>query len=69
MEGDGSSSRSWPLRYTVVHWAAELVGLAPGAYDLRCRSIDHNGIAQPMPRPFAKGGRSEIQTLPLEVRA
>jgi DMSO/TMAO reductase YedYZ molybdopterin-dependent catalytic subunit len=69
LEGDGSSSRSWPLRYTVVHWAAEMVGLAPGAYDLRCRSMDHNGIAQPMPRPFAKGGRSEIQRLPLEVQA
>ena len=58
---------SWPLRYTVVHWQTQLEGLAPGAYDLRCRSIDHNGIAQPMPRPFAKGGRAEIQTLPLEV--
>jgi DMSO/TMAO reductase YedYZ molybdopterin-dependent catalytic subunit len=58
-----------PPRYTVVHWAAELSPLAPGSYDVRCRSVDLNGIAQPMPRPFAKGGRSEIQTMPLEVRA
>jgi hypothetical protein len=36
---------------------------------MRCRSIDHNGIAQPMPRPFAKGGRSEIQKLGLEIEA
>jgi hypothetical protein len=59
--------RGWPLRYTVVHWTAEVDGLPPGAYELRCRSIDNNGIAQPMPRPFAKGGRSEIQVLPLTV--
>ena len=57
----------WPVRYTVVHWQAELEGLPPGEYQLRCRSIDRNGIAQPMPRPFAKGGRSEIQTIPLLV--
>jgi DMSO/TMAO reductase YedYZ molybdopterin-dependent catalytic subunit len=57
----------WPLRYTVVHWTAELDGLPPGEYELRCRSIDRNGTAQPMPRPFAKGGRAEIQTLPLRV--
>jgi len=69
LELDEPSLPSWPLRYTVVHWAAELAGLTPGGYDLRCRSIDHNGIAQPMPRPFAKGGRSEIQTLPLEIEA
>jgi DMSO/TMAO reductase YedYZ molybdopterin-dependent catalytic subunit len=66
---DGPTPRSWPLRYTVVHWATELPPLAAGAYDLRCRSVDLNGIAQPMPRPFAKGGRSEIQTVPLEVRS
>jgi DMSO/TMAO reductase YedYZ molybdopterin-dependent catalytic subunit len=64
---DGGSPRTWPLRYTLVHWAAELEGLPAGTYFVRCRSIDQNGIAQPMPRPFAKGGRAEIQTLPLEV--
>jgi DMSO/TMAO reductase YedYZ molybdopterin-dependent catalytic subunit len=69
LEIDGPMPGSWPLRYTVVHWAAELPNLEPGSYDLRCRSIDQNGIAQPMPRPFAKGGRAEIQTLPLEVKA
>jgi DMSO/TMAO reductase YedYZ molybdopterin-dependent catalytic subunit len=57
----------WPPRYTVVHWTAQLEGLPAGDYEVRCRSIDRNGIAQPMPRPFAKGGRSEIQMLPLAV--
>jgi DMSO/TMAO reductase YedYZ molybdopterin-dependent catalytic subunit len=63
------NGRTWPPRYTVVHWAAELPALAPGAYDLRCRGIDANGIAQPLPRPFAKGGRADIQTVPLEIEA
>jgi DMSO/TMAO reductase YedYZ molybdopterin-dependent catalytic subunit len=67
LQFDGTTPRSWPLRYTVAHWAAQVPPLAPGAYDLRCRSVDMNGIAQPLPRPFAKGGRAEIQTVPLEV--
>jgi DMSO/TMAO reductase YedYZ molybdopterin-dependent catalytic subunit len=57
----------WPLRWTVVQWVATLDGLPQGEYVVRCRSIDRNGIAQPMPRPFAKGGRSEIQTVHLVV--
>ncbi len=59
--------RQWPLRYTIAHWSAVLDGVAPGRYDLRCRSIDLNGIAQPMPRPFAKSGRAEIQRKVLVV--
>jgi hypothetical protein len=57
----------WPLRYTVVHWLATLAGLKPGRYDVRCRTIDNNGAAQPMPRPFAKGGQVAIQSVPLVV--
>jgi len=67
LDSNRPASQSWPLRYTVVHWAAELNGLTHGAYVVRCRSIDQNGIAQPMPRPFAKGGRAEIQTQPLQI--
>ena len=61
--------RHWPLRYTVVHWAASLSGLAPGKYDLRCRTIDANGIAQPMPRPLLKSGNNAIQKVSLEIRS
>jgi DMSO/TMAO reductase YedYZ molybdopterin-dependent catalytic subunit len=61
--------RQWPLRYTVAHWAAVLPGAAPGVYDVRCRSVDLNGIAQPMPRPFPKSGRAAIQQAPLVVEA
>ena len=57
----------WPLRYTFVHWRASLPGLAAGAYAVRCRSVDLNGIAQPMPRPFPKSGRAEIQRVNLTV--
>lgn len=52
--------RSWPLRYTLAHWAALVAGAPPGRYDLRCRSIDLSGQAQPLPRPFAKSGRNAI---------
>ena len=57
----------WPMRWTIVHWVGTLDGLPAGEYELRCRSIDRNGIAQPMPRPFPKGGRAEIQSMALLV--
>jgi hypothetical protein len=57
----------WPQRYAIAHWAALLPGLEPGKYHLRCRAIDDKGIAQPLPRPFAKSGRNSIQELPLTV--
>ena len=57
----------WPLRFTFVRWRATLPLLAAGEYELRCRSVDLNGVAQPMPRPFPKSGRAEIQRVPLTV--
>ena len=59
----------WPMRYTIVHWAALLRDVPPGRYDLRCRTIDTQGIAQPMPRPFAKSGRNAIERSRLIVQA
>ncbi|MBM3881246.1 MAG: hypothetical protein FJ387_16235 [Verrucomicrobia bacterium] len=59
--------RSWPLRYTVAHWAATLTDLRPGAYDLRCRTIDLRGVAQPLPRPLLKSGYNAIQKVTLTV--
>ena len=58
----------WPLRYTIVHWAALLPGLPPGSYDLCCRTIDGNGIAQPMPRPLPRTGFNAIHRVTLAVR-
>ena len=60
---------TWPLRYTITHWAALLNDVKPGKYDLRCRTIDANGIAQPMPRPFKKSGRNSIQRVTIVVEA
>ncbi len=59
--------RAWPLRGTIVHWAVLLRNVSPGKYDLRCRTIDANGVAQPMPRPFLKSGHNAIQKVPLVV--
>ena len=61
--------REWPLRYTIAHWAALIQPLAPGAYELACRTIDLNGIPQPMPRPFLRTGVTAIHRLPLVVKA
>ncbi|MFN0055459.1 MAG: molybdopterin-dependent oxidoreductase [Planctomycetales bacterium] len=57
----------WPMRYAIAHWSALLINIPPGKYDLRARAIDANGIAQPLPRPFAKSGGNAIETLPLTV--
>jgi hypothetical protein len=66
---DASSGKpaSWPLRHSIVHWSVLLTNVPAGKYDLRCRTIDANGYAQPLPRPFLKSGGNAIQTLPLTV--
>ena len=61
--------RNWPMRYAIAHWAALLTAPGAGQYELCCRTIDANGVAQPMPRPLPKSGRNEIQRLPLSVEA
>jgi DMSO/TMAO reductase YedYZ molybdopterin-dependent catalytic subunit len=58
----------WPLRFTIAHWAALMPGLPPGAYDLCCRTIDGNGIAQPMPRPLLRTGNNAIHKVTLTVK-
>lgn len=60
---------TWPMKLTKAHWAALLPGLPPGDYTMRCRTIDNNGAAQPMPRPFRKSGRAAIAELSLKVKA
>lgn len=62
---------AWPLRYALAHWAALITepSLTPGKYHLRCRTIDANDVAQPLPRPFAKSGRNSIQQVEVTVTA
>jgi DMSO/TMAO reductase YedYZ molybdopterin-dependent catalytic subunit len=66
---DSATSKplGWPMRYTLAHWSAKLEGLEAGKYLVSCRAIDGNGLAQPMPRPFAKSGRNAIQRVTLIV--
>lgn len=61
--------KKWPIPYTSAHWAVLLPGLPAGKYDVRCRTIDAKGVAQPMPRPFRKSGRNTIQRSTLIVEA
>lgn len=59
--------KAWPMRLAKAHWAALLPGLPAGEYTLRCRTIDAKGVAQPMPRPFKKGGRCDIESVKFTV--
>jgi len=70
LEFDPSTGRParWPMPLTKAHWVARLPGLPAGKYVFRSRTIDANGIAQPMPRPFDKSGRASIEEKPLVVK-
>ena len=59
--------RLWPLRYTTAYWTATVTAPAAGRYFLRCRALDGNGIAQPLPRPLPKSGNNSIQKVDLVV--
>jgi hypothetical protein len=61
--------QDWPMRLAKVHWAAIVPGLRPGDYTFRCRTIDANGLAQPMPRPFRKSGHAAIEEKSVKVKA
>lgn len=60
-EAAGNVPRKWPLEFTKLNWMYRHPGLAPGTHLIRCRSIDGNGQAQPMPRPFQKSGHAKIE--------
>ncbi|HWE01502.1 MAG TPA: molybdopterin-dependent oxidoreductase [Tepidisphaeraceae bacterium] len=61
--------REWPMRYSVAHWRAWLVDLKPGRYEMRVRTIDGNGYAQPLPRPNQRTGRNRVQSKVIVVGA
>lgn len=58
---------SWPLRYSMAAFSAKISGLAPGKYEVRARTVDLNGFAQPEPRAIQKSGRNAIQVKRFEV--
>jgi hypothetical protein len=63
----GGQPHSWPMHLSRAHWFYLHSGLPAGKYTLRCRTIDNNGAAQPMPRPFRKSGHAKIETIRFEV--
>lgn len=67
-EGGKPIASEWPLRYTIVHWHVVIKSAQAGNYILRCRTIDANGNAQPMPRPLPKSGMNAIEEVRLTVR-
>ena len=58
--GADGTPRRWTLPMSYVGWTATVVGLGPGCYELRARSVDEGGNAQPEPRPIQKNGRNSI---------
>lgn len=63
----GGRPKHWPMKLSKAHWAILHPGLPAGRYTLRCRTIDNNGAAQPMPRPFRKSGHAAIEQRPFTV--
>jgi DMSO/TMAO reductase YedYZ molybdopterin-dependent catalytic subunit len=59
--------KEWPMRYTIAHWAVAIERLAAGGYEAACRTIDGNGIAQPMPRPLPRSGVTAIHRVAFQV--
>lgn len=53
--------KEWPLTYSVAHWTVTLKNLTPGKYELRVRTVDKNGFAQPEPRPGQRSGKNLLQ--------
>ena len=60
--------KEWPLRFSIAHWTAVLAGLRPGKYELRVRTLDKNGFAQPEPRPNPQSGKNLIQCKLFEMK-
>jgi DMSO/TMAO reductase YedYZ molybdopterin-dependent catalytic subunit len=58
---------SWPPKYCMCSYSAMIHDLEPGKYEIRARSVDKNGFAQPEPRPNQKNGKNAIQVRLLEI--
>ena len=60
--GPDNRPKQWPMRFSVAPWTVTLEGLKPGSYELRARTVDRNGFAQPEPRPYAqRSGLNGVQ--------
>jgi DMSO/TMAO reductase YedYZ molybdopterin-dependent catalytic subunit len=68
-DGQSGKPKDWPLLFSMVPWTARIKGLAPGSYELRARTVDLNGFAQPEPRPYQKSGLNLVPLKTLVVTA
>jgi DMSO/TMAO reductase YedYZ molybdopterin-dependent catalytic subunit len=68
MDPQKGTPLEWPVKFSVCQWAALMPGLPAGSYDLCCRTIDGNGIAQPMPRTLLRTGANAIHRVTVAVR-
>ncbi len=66
---DTGKPKDWPLLYSMVPWTARIIGLAPGTHELRARTVDLNGFAQPEPRPYQKSGLNLVPVRTFVVTA
>ena len=65
--GPDGQPKEWPMRYSVAFWSVKLDGLKPGKYELRVRSVDKNGFAQPEPRDGKRSGKNQVPVKPIAV--
>ena len=61
--------RVWPLPFSWMPWSLKLEGLEPWAYEFRVRAVDHNGFAQPEPRPNNQSGIADVPCMTFVVMA
>ncbi len=66
--GKDGKPREWPMRFSIAHWSLRTQSLPAGKFELRVRTVDKNGFAQPEPRPNPRSGRNFIQCKLLEVK-
>jgi hypothetical protein len=67
--GADGRPREWPIRFTYALWSLTLTDVPVGRHELRVRTIDRNGFAQPEPRPLQRSGQNRIQTKIVEFTA
>ena len=65
--GPEGQPKEWPMRYSVAFWSVKLDDLKPGKYELRVRSVDKNGFAQPEPRDGKRSGKNQVPVKPFTV--
>jgi DMSO/TMAO reductase YedYZ molybdopterin-dependent catalytic subunit len=65
--GEGGRPREWPIRFTYAMWTLTLNDLAAGRHEVRVRTIDKNGYAQPEPRTGQRSGQNRIQCKIVEI--